>query len=140
MIVTEIQDPQGCQGLEGNVGQLVDVEGMGHLEVEQGLPDLPECVHLDPGDLVAGQVQPRHAGHVVEGVTPDDFDVGVDQMELLHPRGEVLKLAEPQVAVVPCGGEAHPPEGAHDAHLPHGDVPHVVPDHLQVLQGVSRMM
>ena len=50
-------------------------------------------------------------------------------------RGEYY-LAEPQVAVVPGGCEAHPPEGPHDAHLPHGDVPHVVTYHLQLLKGV----
>ena len=99
MIVTEIQDPQGCQGLERGVGQFVDVEGVGHLEVEEGLPDLPERILLDPCDLVAGQIQPRHTRHVVEGVAPDDFDVGVNQMELLHPRGKVLELANEKVVL-----------------------------------------
>ena len=115
MIVTEVQCPEGCQGLEGGVGQVVGVEGVGHLEVEERLPDLAEGVHLDPGDLVAGQVEPGHAGHVVERVAPDDLDVGVDQVELLHPGREVLELTESEVAVVPGGGQPHPAKAPHDA-------------------------
>ena len=64
--------------------------------------------------------------------------VGVDHVEDLEAGGEVLKLAEPEVAVVPGGGEADPPQRPHDPHLPHGDVPHVVPAQVQVLQSEPR--
>ena len=67
-------------------------------------------------------------------VLGSNLNVGVDHVEDLEAGGEVLELAEPEVAVVPGGGEADPPQRPHDSHLPHGDVPHVVPAQVQVLQ------
>ena len=73
-VVAEVQGGDGGQALEGQVGEVVGVEGVGHLEVEQRLADLTERVNFYPGYLVAGQVEPRHAGDVVEGVAADHLD------------------------------------------------------------------
>ena len=126
VVVTEVQGQQSCQAPEGFVGQLVGVESVRHLQVEQRLANLSKGHVLYPDYLVTGQVQPRDAGNVVESVTSDNFYIGINEIEDFQARGEILKLARSEVAVVSGGGNGNFPERSHDSHLSHWNISHVI--------------
>ena len=136
MVVTEVEGEQSCQTAERFVGQLVSVEGVGHLQVEQRLPNLSEGNVLYPHYLVTGQIQPGDAGNVIKSVTSDNFYIGINKIENFQSGWEVLELTWSQVAVVSGGRNGYFPERSHDSHLSHWNVSHVVSLQVQVLQGV----
>ena len=126
VVVTEVQCQESRQTPEGFVGELVGVEGVGHLQVEERLANLSEGHVLYPDYLVTGQVQPRDAGNVVESVTSDNFYIGINEIEDFQARGKILKLARSEVAVVSGGGNGNFPERSHDSHLSHWNISHVI--------------
>ena len=136
VVVTKVQGQESCEAPEGFVGQLVGVEGVGHLQVEEGLANLSEGHVLYPDYLVAGQVQPRDAGNVVKSVTSDNFYIGINKIEDFQSGRKILKLAWSEVAVVSGGSNGNFPERSHDSHLSHWNVSHVISLQVQVLHSV----
>ena len=138
VVVAEVQGQQSCQTPERFVRQLVNVKGVGHLQVEQRLPDLSEGHVLYPHYLVTGQIQPGDAGNVIKSVASDNFYIGINKIENFQAGWEVLKLTWSQVAVVSGGSNGNFPQGSHDSHLSHWNVSHVISLQVQVLHSVPR--
>ena len=58
VVVAHVKLGDRLQGLERDIGQIVEVESVPENQLLQGLPNLPKGRVLDPGNFVPSKVEP----------------------------------------------------------------------------------